>query len=150
ALQHLSASQRAVLLLRDVLGFSAKETAGTLDTTVTSVNSALQRARRRVNEQMPARSQQATLRSLGDQRVPALVEAYPDAWERGGGGGGGAREGRRVLEAAVSDLVARPRGHRRLRRRAHPPLPADPGERPGGERGLPLGCAAGQLPGGGA
>jgi len=83
ALQHLSASQRAVLLLRDVLGFSAKETAGTLDTTVTSVNSALQRARRRVNEQMPARSQQATLRSLGDERVRAIVEGYLDAWERG-------------------------------------------------------------------
>src|SRR5215813_937597 len=83
ALQHLSASQRAVLLLRDVLGFSAKETAGTLDTTVASVNSALQRARRRVNEQMPARSQQATLRSLGDKRVRAIVQGYLDAWERG-------------------------------------------------------------------
>src|SRR5215510_9038955 len=83
ALQHLSASQRAVLLLRDVLGFSAKETAGTLDTTVASVNSALQRARRRVGERMPARSQQATLRLLGDDRVRAIVEGYVDAWERG-------------------------------------------------------------------
>jgi Sigma-70, region 4/SnoaL-like domain len=83
ALQHLSASQRAVLLLRDVLGFSAKETAGTLETTVASVNSALQRARRRVNEQMPARSQQVTLRSLGDERIRAIVEGYLDAWERG-------------------------------------------------------------------
>ena len=82
-LQHLPASQRAVLLLRDVLGFSAKETAGTLETTVASVNSALQRARRRVDERVPARSQQATLRSLGDQRVRAIVEAYLDAWERG-------------------------------------------------------------------
>jgi RNA polymerase sigma-70 factor (ECF subfamily) len=83
ALQHLPASQRAVLLLRDVLGFSAKETAGTLETTVASVNSALQRARRRVEERMPARSQQATLRSLGDERVRAIVEGYLDAWERG-------------------------------------------------------------------
>jgi RNA polymerase sigma-70 factor, ECF subfamily len=72
-----------VLLLRDVLGFSAKETAGTLETTVASVNSALQRARRRVEERMPARSQQATLRSLGDERVRAIVEGYLDAWERG-------------------------------------------------------------------
>ena len=83
ALQHLPASQRAVLLLRDVLGFSAKETARTLDTTVASVNSALQRARRRINERTPARSQQATLRSLGDQRVRAIVNGYLDAWERG-------------------------------------------------------------------
>jgi len=83
ALQHLSPSQRAVLLLRDVLGFSAKETAGTLGTTVASVNSALQRARRRAGERMPARSQQATLRSLGDQRVRAIVQGYLDAWERG-------------------------------------------------------------------
>jgi RNA polymerase sigma-70 factor (ECF subfamily) len=83
ALQHLPASQRAVLLLRDVLGFSAKETAGTLETTVASVNSALQRARRRVDQRMPARSQQATLRSLGDERVRAVVAGYLDAWERG-------------------------------------------------------------------
>jgi RNA polymerase sigma-70 factor, ECF subfamily len=83
ALQHLPPSQRAVLVLRDVLGFSAKETAGTLATTVASVNSALQRARRRVGERMPARSQQATLRVLGDERVRAVVAGYLDAWERG-------------------------------------------------------------------
>jgi RNA polymerase sigma-70 factor, ECF subfamily len=83
ALQHLPASQRAVLLLRDVLGFSAKQTAATLETTVASVNSALQRARRRVQERMPPRSQQATLRSLGDERVRAVVAGYLAAWERG-------------------------------------------------------------------
>jgi RNA polymerase sigma-70 factor, ECF subfamily len=83
ALQHLPASQRAVLILRDVLGFSAKEAAGALETTVASVNSALQRARRTVDERMPPRSQQATLRSLGDERVRTIVKGYLDAWERG-------------------------------------------------------------------
>ncbi len=83
ALQHLPASQRAVLLLRDVLGFSSRQTAETLDTTVAAVNSALQRARRRVDQRMPARSQQATLRALGDERVRAIVAGYLDAWGRG-------------------------------------------------------------------
>src|SRR5437879_5577928 len=83
ALQHLPANQRAVLILREVLGFSAKEVAETLETTVASVNSALQRARKAVDERTPEQSQQATLRALGDQGVSELVEAYVDAWEQG-------------------------------------------------------------------
>ncbi len=83
ALQHLRARPRAVLLLRDVLGFSAREVAEQLDTTVASVNSALQRARRAADERLPARSQQTTLRALGDEGVRALVERYMEAWERG-------------------------------------------------------------------
>jgi RNA polymerase sigma-70 factor, ECF subfamily len=82
SLQHLPATQRAVLILRDVLGFSAREVSESLDTTVAAVNSALQRARGAVSERLPERSQQETLRSLGDERMRALVEAYVDAWTR--------------------------------------------------------------------
>jgi RNA polymerase sigma-70 factor, ECF subfamily len=82
ALQHLPATQRAVLILREVLGFSAAETAEALDTTVASVNSALQRARKALDERVPERSQQATLRTLGDDEVRAIVERYTDAMVR--------------------------------------------------------------------
>jgi RNA polymerase sigma-70 factor, ECF subfamily len=82
ALQHLPATQRSVLVLREVLGFSAKEVAESLNTTVASVNSALQRARTAVDERVPEQSQQATLRALGDDSVRELVDRYVDAWER--------------------------------------------------------------------
>jgi len=82
ALQHLAPNQRAVLITREVLGFSAKETAEMLDTTVASVNSALQRARAAVEERVPDRSQQETLRQLGDEDLSELVSRYVDAWER--------------------------------------------------------------------
>jgi RNA polymerase sigma-70 factor (ECF subfamily) len=83
ALQYLPANQRAVLILREVLGFSAREVAETLDTTTASVNSALQRARQSVDGRLPDQSQQATLRSLGDERLTEIVDGYVDAWERG-------------------------------------------------------------------
>jgi RNA polymerase sigma-70 factor (ECF subfamily) len=82
ALQLLPANQRAVLILREVLGFSAQETADMLDTSVASVNSALQRARATVEKKLPDQSQQETLSSLGDERLRELVEQYADAWER--------------------------------------------------------------------
>lgn len=53
-----------------------------LDTTVASVNSALQRARAAVRQRVPARSQQATLRALGDRGLSELVDRYIGAWER--------------------------------------------------------------------
>src|SRR5881275_3373948 len=81
ALQHLPANQRAVLILREVLGFSAREAAEMLETTTASVNSALQRARLSVEERLPEQSQQATLRSLGDERLRELVDRYVAAWE---------------------------------------------------------------------
>src|SRR5215468_1968102 len=83
ALQLLPATQRAVLILREVLGFSAREVSESLGTTVASVNSALQRARKTVDERLPEQTQQETLRSLGDERIRELVKAYIDAWARG-------------------------------------------------------------------
>jgi RNA polymerase sigma-70 factor (ECF subfamily) len=83
ALQHLTAMQRAVLVLREVLGFSAREVSESLDTSVASVNSALQRARKTVETRLPERSQQATVRALGDARVRGLVDDYVEAWRRG-------------------------------------------------------------------
>ena len=119
ALQHLPATQRAVLILREVLGFSAREVAESLETTVASVNSALQRARKAVDERLPERSQQATLRSLGDERTRELVDAYVDAWQRGDVD----VLLRLLAEDAVfsmppvGELVARPRDDRRFRKR---------------------------------
>ena len=82
ALQHLPARQRAVLVLRDVLGFSARETAEVLETTPISVDSALQRAHKAVDERLPSQSQQQTLRLLGDEELSRLVERYLTAWEQ--------------------------------------------------------------------
>ena len=83
ALQQLPPRQRAVLILRDVMGFSAAEISSQLSTSVPSVNSALQRARAAAQSHLPAHSQQLTLRELGDQRTRAIVRQYADAIERG-------------------------------------------------------------------
>jgi RNA polymerase sigma-70 factor (TIGR02960 family) len=81
ALQHLSALQRAALILREVLGFSAAEVAGQLDTSAAAVNSALQRARKVIG---PAGvSQQAVLRDLGQDGVEEIVSSWMTAWEAG-------------------------------------------------------------------
>jgi RNA polymerase sigma-70 factor (ECF subfamily) len=82
ALQHLPPNQRAALILREVLGFSAKEVAEQLETSVASVNSALQRARAAVDERVPDQSQQETLRQMGDDELRQTVDRYVDAWER--------------------------------------------------------------------
>lgn len=82
ALQWLAPNERAVLLLREVLGFSAREAAELLQTTTAAVNSALQRARRSIEGRLPESSQQDVQRSLGDTRVRAVVDRYIDAMER--------------------------------------------------------------------
>jgi RNA polymerase sigma-70 factor (ECF subfamily) len=83
ALQHLPAQQRAVLILRDVLGFSGAEVAEALGTNPDAVYSALQRAHKTVEARLPERTQQATLRSLGEDGLREVVQGYVDAWERG-------------------------------------------------------------------
>jgi RNA polymerase sigma-70 factor (ECF subfamily) len=77
ALQHLSPNQRAVLVLREVLGFSAAETADLLETSVASVNSGLQRARKQLADRRPAVSQQSM---QGTTRIKELAEKYVAAW----------------------------------------------------------------------
>ena len=79
ALQHLSPVQRATLILREVLGFSAAEVADLLDTSAASVNSALQRARKAVDS--TAETQQTILGDLGDDSISELVERWANAWE---------------------------------------------------------------------
>jgi RNA polymerase sigma-70 factor (ECF subfamily) len=81
ALQHLPGRQRAVLILRDVLGFSAREVAEALDAKPVSIDSALVRARKTVDARLPERSQQATLRTLGDEELREIVDEFVTAWE---------------------------------------------------------------------
>jgi RNA polymerase sigma-70 factor (ECF subfamily) len=83
ALQHLPPRQRAALVLRDVLGFSARESAAALGTTVPAVNGALRRARAAVDESLPEHSQQENLRLVGDRGLRELAERFADSFERG-------------------------------------------------------------------
>lgn len=79
ALQHLPPKQRAVLLLREVVGLSAEECAAMLDTTVASVNSALQRARATLDAKRPA---ETTAYAPLDEAQRALLARYVEAFER--------------------------------------------------------------------
>jgi RNA polymerase sigma-70 factor (TIGR02960 family) len=78
SLQHLPARQRAILILREVLAFSAAETAEVLGTTRAAVKSGLQRARARMDELEPAPEE---LLEPTDQRARALLEGYIAAFE---------------------------------------------------------------------
>jgi RNA polymerase sigma-70 factor (ECF subfamily) len=104
ALQHLPPRQRAVLILREVLQFSAAEVAGMLQASVAAVNSSLQRARKTMAEAQPAR-QRSELDALGEPGQRELIEAFISAWER-------------ADVAALTTLLTRDA------RFAMPPLPA--------------------------
>jgi RNA polymerase sigma-70 factor (ECF subfamily) len=75
AIQALPPRQRAALLLRDVLGFSAKEVAELLDVSSTSVHSALRRARATLEQRVPDRT------TPPDDVQRSLVKRYIEAWE---------------------------------------------------------------------
>ena len=80
AIQQLPRRQRAIPLLRDVLGWSAAESAQLLDSSVASVNSALQRARATLGSRFPT-GQPVSLPPT-DERQQALLRRYVQAWER--------------------------------------------------------------------
>jgi RNA polymerase sigma-70 factor (ECF subfamily) len=79
ALQVLPPRQLAVLILRDVLGFHAKEVADMLDATVESVNSALKRARARMQRRLPADREPAP--APGSSSEQTIVGKFVSAWE---------------------------------------------------------------------
>ena len=104
AIQHLPPRQRAVLILRDVLGWQAAETAASLELTVAAVKSALQRARSTLRERLPRSRLEwgPSADATADER--ALLRRYIDAHRRGDGA---------VLAAVLSEDV----------RVSFPPLP---------------------------
>ncbi len=82
ALQHLPGTQRAALLLRDVLEFSAAETAALLDLSVPAVTSALQRARATLRKRLKPDPNRAKPRPPTAETQDHLLNAFVSAWER--------------------------------------------------------------------
>jgi len=93
AIQHLPPRQRAVLILRDVLGWPAKQTAALLNGSVASVNSAVQRARATLREHLPERRLEWAPSAEPTEQERAVLRRYMDAVER-------------ADLAAVADLLA--------------------------------------------
>jgi RNA polymerase sigma-70 factor (ECF subfamily) len=82
AIQHLPPRQRAVLILRDALDWSANETALVLDMSVAAANSALQRARATMKEQLPPSRLEWATAADAEEAERSLLQTYMEAWER--------------------------------------------------------------------
>src|SRR2546430_7266991 len=100
--------QRAVLILREVLGWSSGETAELLDTTVAATNSALQRARTTLRERLPERPAEWTATQPSTEER-ALLQRFIDTHERGDAAAAVA-----MLPGAIRDTMPpHPMGFRR-------------------------------------
>jgi RNA polymerase sigma-70 factor (ECF subfamily) len=82
AIQHLPPRQRAILILRDALDWSANETAALLDTSVASVNSALQRARATMRTHLPTGQRELSPATNPTNEEQRLLRQFMDAWEQ--------------------------------------------------------------------
>lgn len=80
-LQHLTGTQRAALLLCEVLGYSASETAAILETSVASINSALQRARKTIETKSPGKHP-VEKHQVDEKQLDRLLRAFVSAWEQ--------------------------------------------------------------------